>query len=80
MNRILHHFARRPQVQERLTMQVADMLSETLQTDDVAVILEARHLCVEMRGVRDSGAETSTMVLRGRFEKELKEDFFRQLN
>ena len=43
-------------------MQVADMLSETLQTDDVAVILEARHLCVEMRGVRDSGAETSTML------------------
>ena len=80
LNRILHHFARRPQVQERLTMQVADMLSETLQTDDVAVILEARHLCVEMRGVRDRGAETSTMVLRGRFEKELKEDFFRQLN
>ena len=80
LNRVLHHFARRPQVQERLTMQVADMLSETLQTDDVAVILEARHLCVEMRGVRDRGAETSTMVLRGRFEKELKEDFFRQLN
>ena len=56
------------------------MLSETLQTDDVAVILEARHLCVEMLGVRDRGAETSTMVLRGKFEKELKEDFFRQLN
>ena len=56
------------------------MLSGTLQTDDVAVILEARHLCEEMRGVRDIGVETSTMVLRGKFEIELKEDFFRQLN
>jgi GTP cyclohydrolase IA len=79
LNRILHHFARRPQVQERLTVQVADMLSETLKTENVAVMLKAQHLCVEMRGVRDRGAETSTMVLRGKFENQLKDDFFRQL-
>ncbi|MDP6682295.1 MAG: GTP cyclohydrolase I FolE [SAR324 cluster bacterium] len=79
LNRIVHHFAKRPQVQERLTVQIADLLSKTLVTDNVAVVLEARHMCVEMRGVKDSGAETKTMELRGKFNNKMKNTLFQQL-
>jgi len=60
-------------VQESLTIEVADMLSETLQTEYVAFILKTKHLCVEILGVRYLVAETNTMVLRGKFENLLKE-------
>ena len=63
--RIVDNFARRPQVQERLTSQIADFLTENLQTKGVAVVLEAEHLCMTMRGARAAGSLTRTSALRG---------------
>lgn len=65
--RTVEHFARRLQVQERMTQQVAEMLQETLRPKGVAVLIRARHMCQEMRGVRKSGVETVTSCLRGCF-------------
>lgn len=63
--RIVNVYARRPQVQERLTAQIADFLYEELGAKSVAVIVEAEHLCMTMRGVRAAGAVTKTSALRG---------------
>lgn len=63
--RIVNCYARRPQLQERLTEQVADFLDRELQPLGVAVIIEAEHLCMTMRGVRAAGARTQTSALRG---------------
>ncbi|MGI6264382.1 MAG: GTP cyclohydrolase I FolE [Acutalibacteraceae bacterium] len=63
--RIVNHFARRPQLQERLTAQIADFLNEQLRPRGLAVIIEAEHLCMTMRGVRAAGAKTQTSALRG---------------
>ncbi|WP_322175541.1 GTP cyclohydrolase I FolE [Acutalibacter caecimuris] len=63
--RIVDCFARRPQVQERLTGQIADFLYENLQPQGVAVFIEAEHLCMTMRGARAAGAKTQTSALRG---------------
>lgn len=63
--RIVDCFARRPQLQERLTANVADFLEQELHARGVAVVIEAEHLCMTMRGVRASGAETCTSALRG---------------
>lgn len=63
--RIVNHFARRPQLQERLTAQIADFLVEQLQPRGLAVIIEAEHLCMTMRGIRAAGAKTQTSALRG---------------
>ncbi len=63
--RIVDNFARRPQLQERLTAQIADFLTENLQTKGVAVVVEAEHLCMTMRGARAAGALTRTSALRG---------------
>lgn len=63
--RIVDCFARRPQVQERLTAQIADFLQENLQPMGVAVVIEAEHLCMTMRGVRAAGSSTQTSALRG---------------
>ncbi|MDR2526135.1 MAG: GTP cyclohydrolase I FolE [Oscillospiraceae bacterium] len=63
--RIVHCFARRPQLQERLTGQVADFLYRRLSCQGVAVVVEAEHLCMTMRGARASGAQTRTCALRG---------------
>ena len=60
INRIVQHFANRPQVQERLTIQIVDKLKEVVKTDDVACVIEAKHLCVSMRGVKDSTSSTIT--------------------
>lgn len=68
LNRIVHHFARRPQVQERLTEQIAAELKKILQTDDVAVVLDATHMCVCSRGIRDQGASTVTAAYYGKFK------------
>ena len=74
--RVLEFYARRPQLQERLTEQVADYLQERLQPSGAMVVIEARHLCVEMRGVRKPGAETVTSALRGSFLKRpVREEF-----
>ncbi len=63
--RIVNCFARRPQLQERLTSQVADFLQEQLQPRGIAVIIEAEHLCMTMRGARAAGSRTQTSALRG---------------
>lgn len=63
--RIVDSFARRPQLQERLTAQVADFLEKELEPKGVAVIIEAEHLCMTMRGARAAGAATQTSALRG---------------
>src|SRR5262249_59611454 len=65
--RILEFYARRPQLQERLSEQVAGFLSQKLAPQGVMVVIEARHLCVEMRGVKKSGALTVTSAIPGIF-------------
>ena len=67
--RIVGCFARRPQLQERMTTQVADFLFEQIPCAGVAVVLEAEHLCMTMRGVRASGAQTRTSALRGAMKR-----------
>lgn len=67
MNRIVDFFARRPQVQERLTHQVMEALKCILDTDDVAVYIDAEHLCVSTRGVGDNGSSTVTCAMDGKF-------------
>lgn len=66
--RTLDHFSRRLQNQERITTQVADFLVENLQPKGVGVVINARHLCMEMRGVRKTGTETTTSCLKGLFK------------
>jgi len=70
INRIVDYYARRPQVQERLTLQIADELSKALETEDVAVFVDSRHLCVSMRGIRDVSSSTITSEFRGKFKDE----------
>lgn len=67
--RLLDAFAKRPQVQERLTSQVADTLMEELHPQGVLVVLEAEHLCMSMRGVKKPGSKTTTSAVRGVFER-----------
>ncbi|MGL5892100.1 MAG: GTP cyclohydrolase I FolE [Bacteroidia bacterium] len=70
LNRIVKYYAKRPQVQERLTVQIANDLRELLGTDDVAVIIDAKHLCVAARGVEDVNSSTVTASYNGRFRSE----------
>lgn len=75
--RIVEFYARRPQLQERLTKQIVDFLEAKLAPKGSIVVLEARHLCMEMRGVERPGAVTTTSALRGRFaEPIVREEFF----
>lgn len=77
INRIVQYFARRPQVQERLTKQIADCLQYILGTEHVAVHLNAKHYCVIMRGIEDTTSTTATADLRGHFKsrQETREEF-----
>ena len=68
--RIVSSFAKRPQVQERLTSQIADFLNNELNPKGVAVLIEAEHLCMSMRGIRAAGAKTRTSALRGSIIKD----------
>ncbi|MDX2280375.1 MAG: GTP cyclohydrolase I FolE [Saprospiraceae bacterium] len=76
LNRIADFFARRPQVQERLTMQIAEELKRALQTDDVAVYIDAKHMCVQARGVEHHGASTITAEYSGKFLNEATKQEF----
>lgn len=67
--RLVDAYARRPQVQERLTSQIADTLIEQLHPQGVIVVMEAEHLCMSMRGVKKPGSKTTTSAVRGAFEK-----------
>ena len=75
MNRIVDYFAKRPQVQERLTDQIRDCLHETLKPQGVAVCIEAQHLCMQMRGVQKQNSITTTSAFSGAF---MEEDITRQ--
>ncbi|WP_452228529.1 MULTISPECIES: GTP cyclohydrolase I FolE [unclassified Lacinutrix] len=67
INRIVQYFAKRPQVQERLTNQIAEELKTILKTEDVAVIIDAKHLCVSSRGIKDDTSATVTTYYGGKF-------------
>jgi GTP cyclohydrolase IA len=69
INRLVNHYALRPTVQERLTMQIAEALAETVQTPDVAVYIDAVHLCVASRGIKDIASSTITSHFGGRFQE-----------
>jgi len=72
LNRIVQYYAKRPQVQERLTNQIAEELKTILQTEDVAVIIDAKHLCVSSRGIKDDTSATVTSYYGGAFNSALK--------
>ncbi|MCE7060169.1 GTP cyclohydrolase I FolE [Dyadobacter sp. CY343] len=80
LNRIVEYYSKRPQVQERLTVQIANELKQALQTEDVAVVIDAQHMCVQSRGIRDSGSSTVTAYYGGKFENEgTKKEFLSYL-
>jgi GTP cyclohydrolase IA len=80
LNRVVNYFSRRPQVQERLTVQIADYLKKALGTESVAVMIEAEHLCVASRGIRDLGCSTVTGSYHGEFlNNQKREQFDRQI-
>jgi len=78
LNRVVRYFASRPQVQERLTVQIAEYLKTALGTENVAVVIDAVHLCVASRGIRDAGASTITGSYHGIFRESDKKNEFNQ--
>ena len=79
LNRVVNYFSRRPQVQERLTTEIADFLKTKLHTEDVAVIIEAEHLCIASRGIRDAGSTTITGSYHGRLATEKENELIQLL-
>ena len=77
--RTLEVFARRPQIQERLTAQIADALMEHLAPAGAMVMLEAEHMCMTMRGIKKPGSKTVTLAVRGEFEQEIWQRRFFQM-
>ncbi len=76
MNRIVDYFAKRPQVQERLTIQIVEELKKVLNTQDVACVIDAKHLCVNSRGIKDIDSSTVTAEFGGKFKNsETKREF-----
>jgi GTP cyclohydrolase IA len=76
MNRIVDYFSKRPQVQERLTMQIVRELQKVLNTEDVACIIDAKHLCVNSRGIKDIESSTVTSEFGGKFKDDkIKREF-----
>jgi len=71
MNRIVDYYSKRPQVQERLTIQIVKELQKVLNTDNVACIIDAKHLCVNSRGIRDIESSTVTAEFGGKFKEEI---------
>lgn len=81
INRLVQYYAKRPQVQERLTMQISEALQEILQHNDVAVVIEAEHLCVASRGIKDTNSITLTAHYSGQFENEaVKQEFLSHIH
>ncbi|MGB6152000.1 MAG: GTP cyclohydrolase I FolE [Pricia sp.] len=81
MNRIVDYFAKRPQVQERLNIQIVRELQEVLGTDDVACVIDAKHLCVNSRGIRDIESSTVTAEYGGKFKNEdVRREFLDYIN
>ncbi len=71
MNRVVDYFAKRPQVQERLTIQIVKELQKVLNTENVACIIDAKHLCVNSRGIRDIESSTVTAEFGGKFKEDV---------
>jgi GTP cyclohydrolase I len=81
MNRIVDYFAKRPQVQERLNIQIVRELQQVLGTPDVACVIDAKHLCVNSRGIRDVDSSTVTAEYGGRFKEEaVRKEFLEYIN
>ncbi|HRP52351.1 MAG TPA: GTP cyclohydrolase I FolE [Fluviicola sp.] len=81
LNRLVQYYSKRPQVQERLTNQIGEALMEILQHDDVAVVIEADHLCVASRGINDTNSQTYTAFYSGKFlEERFQQEFLAQIN
>jgi GTP cyclohydrolase I len=81
INRIVQYYSKRPQVQERLTVQIASELKRILKTEDVAVVIDARHMCVSMRGIEDETSSTVTSSFHGKFQNDNKKrEFFTYLD
>lgn len=81
INRIVQYFAKRPQVQERMTVQIANELKTALGTEDVGVVIDAVHMCVSSRGVGDTNSRTGTAHFSGRFlEENVKKEFLNYIN
>tara|TARA_Y100000589_G_scaffold2174_1_gene2022 strand:- start:2763 stop:3404 length:642 start_codon:yes stop_codon:yes gene_type:complete len=81
INRIVDYFARRPQVQERLTNQIGNDLKEILETEHVAVVIDAKHMCVSSRGIKDESSSTITTFYSGDFGNEsTKNEFLNHIN
>jgi GTP cyclohydrolase IA len=80
INRIVDYFARRPQVQERLTVQIAHELKKALNTDDIAVVIDAKHMCVSCRGIQDDHSTTVTAEYSGKFhDRATREEFLKYI-
>ena len=81
LNRLVEYFSKRPQVQERLTMQIGKALQTVLQTQDIAVMMDAKHLCVSSRGVKDDSSNTITTYFGGKFQEEnTKNEFLKYID
>jgi GTP cyclohydrolase I len=81
INRIVQYYAKRPQVQERLTVQIAEELKIALNTEDVGVVIDANHMCVSSRGVGDTNSKTGTAHFSGRFKNnDVKNEFLNYIN
>jgi len=81
INRIVQYYAKRPQVQERLTVQIGKELQRILQTEHVGVVMDANHMCVASRGVNDTNSKTGTAYFSGKFKDEnVKREFLNYIN
>ena len=81
INRIVQYFGKRPQVQERLTIQIVEALKDVLKTEDVACVIDAKHMCVSMRGVQDTRSSTVTTKYSGKFQDpEVKSEFLKHIS
>jgi GTP cyclohydrolase IA len=81
INRIVQYFSKRPQVQERLTVQIGQEMQRVLHSDDIAVVLDANHMCVASRGVGDTNSKTGTAYFSGKFKDEnIKREFLNYIN
>ena len=81
INRIVQYFSKRPQVQERLTVQIAKELKKLLETEDLAVVMDAKHMCVSSRGVGDTNSQTGTAHFSGKFKDQaVRSEFLNYVN
>lgn len=81
LNRIVDYYARRPQVQERMTVQIYNELKEILDTEDIIVVMEGVHMCVSTRGINDKTSKTTTLEYGGKFLNQgIRNDFFQIVN